>query len=155
MPQFVTPSVQSVQKILAMMYGEDTSVTLRDDTGIDDCHVATYVDDDGGLVAVCACDPQFVGYSGAALTMLPAGVVQDMIDSGQFSETVLENFYEVMNICSRVLMSESSPHLRLKDTLAPAAGADAAGGVEGDTATVGFDVSIPRYGAGRVVFTLS
>lgn len=154
MSQYIVPTSESVKTMLELLFGDGLSVSEAASEP-DDAHVATYISDDDELVAVCACDDEFVGYSGAALTMVPVGVAEEMVASKDFSEMVLGNFYEVMNICSRLLMSEHSPHLRLDKTLAPAESQPAISGLPGESRKVTFEVAIPRYGKGNVAFVVA
>lgn len=155
MSQFVIPTAESVKNMLEMLFGDGLSVSQNGSEPPAQSHVATYIDDEDGLVAVCACDSDFVGFSGAALTMVPAGVAREMVASGDFSEMVQSNFYEVMNICSRLLMSEHSPHLRLDKTLPPDEASTALAELAECDRVAGFDVDIPRYGKGSVVFKVA
>ena len=149
---FVTPKAASVADMLGMLYGDDVDTSdcaaMPDPAG---SYGAEFVDDDGELVAICVCDKQFVGYSGAGLSMLPKGGAEDMIADNDFSKTVLDNFYEVMNICSRLLMSDTSPHLRLTKSFGPDKCAAAIGEL-GEAIKVGYEVAIPKYGKGKCFF---
>ena len=60
-----------------------------------------------------------------------------------------------MNICSKLLMSDSSAHLRLDKTLDPGAANDAVASLEGASEKVAFSVDIPRYGSGTLTFLIS
>lgn len=145
---FVTPSVDSLADMLGMLYG-DGIVVSEAGAAISDGYAARMVDDSGSLVALFVCDYNFVGFAGAALSMMPAGGAEDMIAEKDFSKTILDNYYEVMNICTRLLMSDSSDHLKLADMVGPdAAGAE----IEKLSASkvVNYTVAIPKYGSGVV-----
>ncbi len=155
MSGYVMPNEKAVRQLLVPLYGDELRVEKADVNGTSGDHVATYIDDGDELVAVCSCDAGFVGFAGAALTMMPADVAQEMVSATDFSDIVLGNFHEVMNICSRLLMNNESPHLRLDETLAPAA-AEAALSRLGEAGGVaGFNVEIPGYGRGRFVFRVT
>tara|TARA_R110001592_G_scaffold97408_3_gene279031 strand:+ start:12595 stop:13008 length:414 start_codon:yes stop_codon:yes gene_type:complete len=136
-----------------MLYGNDVDTSEIPDKSIAGAFVASFVNDEGELVAVCASDPAFVAFSGAALSMMPVGGAEDMLDTGDFTQKAVDNFYEVINVCSRLLMSDSSTHLKLDKVYRPA---EAAAIVEGFTArvTVGFKLKIPRYGVGKLLFSV-
>jgi hypothetical protein len=143
---FVTPSTDSLADMLGMLYGGDIAVS---DSGAAaaDGYAARMVDDSGNLVALFVCDYNFVGFAGAALSMMPVGGAEDMIAEKDFSKTILDNYYEVMNICTRLLMSDSSDHLKLDNVVGPeAAGAEIA--ALSASKTVSFTVAIPKYGSG-------
>ncbi len=155
MARFIVPTTDSVTEILSMMYGEDLEVSESDGDCASDGRAAAYVCDDGQLVATCVCDPAFVVFSGSALTMVPPDAALGMVDERDFSEVVLANFHEVMNICSRLLMSNSSPHLRLDRILTTAAAEAALTTACADASTIGFSVNIPSYGCGQLLFKVS
>ena len=110
---------------------------------------AVYVGDDARPGAYCACDLPFAAYTGAALSMLPAGVAKDAIRERALSEVMRGNLHEVMNICTRLVVLENAPHVRLTGVLAVSALApDQAALLKAAKARVDFEVTIPRYGAG-------
>lgn len=153
MTTFVVPTSESVSDLLKMLYGDDLSSS---DCNADDAssyRVATFVDDDNNVVAAVACDIEFVVYSGAALSMIPSGGADDMISDKEATSAVLDNFHEVMNIYSKLFMTETSAHLRLGKIFEAAEAADSVSvQALNTTATkVGFDISIPEYGSGKMV----
>ena len=117
-------------------------------------HAATFVDDDNKLVALCICDNHFVVYSGAALSMIPVDVANEVIAGGALTEVMVANFYEVMNICSKLLMSDSSAHLRLDKALRPDEASESICSLEASAQIAGFGVDIPRYGKGALTFVV-
>lgn len=155
MANYVVPTARAATDILGMMYGDDLEVSEDSGDNVQNRHVATYVSDDDGLVALCACDDEFVIFSGAALSMVPADVAREMVAEKDFSDIVLANFHEVMNICSRLLMSDDSPHLRLDKTLPPTDADAAVSKLGANTSLTSFNVSIPAYGSGNLVFMIS
>ena len=157
MPQdFIVPNSRSTSLLLQMFLGNGLTVTESDSTDLSNRYVATYVDDDDQLVAFCSCDCAFVAYAGAALSMIPPDVANDAIAGGNMSGPLVGNFHEIMNICSKLLMSDSSAHLRLDKTLTPDQASDT-------TLTLGespekvsaFSVDIPGYGIGSITFRVS
>lgn len=155
MSGYVIPKAAAIEKILGTMYGDDLKATPCDDGELASRHVATYIDDKDGLVAVCACDNEFVVYSGAALTMVPKDVAGDMVRSREVTDIVRANFHEVMNICSRLLMSDDSPHLRLDQTLAPDSAAETVSAAGSLANSANFTVDIPGYGSGNIAFRIA
>ncbi len=151
---FVVPTEQSVASLLAMIFGDGLGVNGGDAADLGSQHVATFIDDEDKLVAACVCDKAFVAYSGAALSMIPANVANEMISGNSISDALIGNFYEVMNICSKLLMSDSSAHLRLDKTLDPGTGGDALAALEGTAEKVAFRVDIPNYGSGTLTFLI-
>lgn len=155
MANFEIPTHKTIANLLGMVYGQEVAVSDANSEPASEQYVATYIGDDDKLVATCCCDEAFVVYSGAALSMIPANVANEMIADKEVGEVVLGNFHEIMNICSRLLMSETSPHLRLDKTLAPEAANGVNRGFEQESSITGFEIKIPDYGSGRIVFTVS
>lgn len=156
MSDLVEPTVDDVKKLLAMMYGDDLSVEEDVVEEFKGRHIATFLDDDDDLVAVCACDLDLVAYSGAALSMVPTDNAKEMVSNKEVTEMVAANFYEVMNICSRLLMSDTSPHLRLDKALNPADGQEPLKEIQECYPTVlGFRIDIPGYGSGHMAVLLA
>jgi len=112
---------------------------------------AVYVTDDGKPVALCACDLAFAANSGAALSMLPPGVAKDSIKTGQLTETMLANLGEVMNICTRLVLHEGTPHVRL-NAVCPIAKLPPAGMAiaTAPKARIDFEVTLGKYGNGML-----
>lgn len=151
MSQLVKPSADAVENMLEMLFGDGTAVTSVEPSSVVAVAAARYIDDEDSLAALCACDAPFLAYSGAALSMMPKGGAEDMIADGDFSKTIIENFYEVMNICSRLIMSDSSLHIRLDNTIQGDAVATERGALS-PSHSIAFKVSIPKYGDGQFVF---
>lgn len=152
---FVVPTKEAIKTLLAMIFGDGLGVSDAETPELGDGHTATFIDDDDKLVAACVCDKSFVAYSGAALSMIPADVANEVINGGAVSEAMTGNFYEVMNICSKLLMSDSSAHLRLDKTLEPGASGDEIATLAGGAQTKSFGVEIPRYGTGTLTFVVT
>jgi len=152
MTTYTIPNAAALKSMLAMMFGDDLEVSKAPDGNPAGRFAATYVADGGEIVAICACDDAFVAYTGAALTMMPKDVADEMLKDGNFSDVVLGNFHEIMNICSRLLMSDSSPHLRLDKTLSPADAEKPIAQLAGGARAEHFALSVPRYGQGSLSF---
>ena len=148
------PTLQTVSSLLGMIFGDDLSASKCDSPALDGKYVATFLSDDDHLVALCVCDKEFVAYSGAALSMIPADVAKEMIAGNAVTDAMVDNFYEVMNICSKLLMSESGAHLRLDKTLSPDQSVAAIAAMK-ESHTAAFGVDIPRYGKGTLTFVIT
>lgn len=153
MSSFKTPTHAGTTEMLGMIFGED--IEVFDGTPVDptSSYVATFVDDEGKLVAVGACDTEFGAFAGSALSLIPKAGAMDAVKEGVLSQPMRDNLYEVMNICTRLLMDEKTPHLKLDRLLAPGEGTEedlARVGASGNAAHMKVDV--PRYGMGHVSF---
>lgn len=149
---FVMPAEGDISSLLAMIFGDGLGVKGTEPPNLGGQHAATFIDDTDKLVALCVCDKQFVAYSGAALSMIPADVANEMIKGGAISEAMIGNFNEVMNICSKLLMSETSEHLRLEKILEPGTADNALATLQGSAQLKSFAINIPRYGTGVLSF---
>lgn len=152
---YVMPTSQSVCSLLSMIFGEGLDVSDCEPSDLSNQHVATFIDDNDQLVALCVSDKQFVAYSGAALSMIPADVANEMIAGNAVTEAMVGNFNEVMNICSKLLMTDSSAHLRLDKTLNPDESAEAVASLQESGQISGFGVDVPRYGKGTLIFVIT
>jgi len=152
---FVTPTPTEISSLLAVIFGENISVSDSEPLDLNSQHVATFIDDEDKVVALCACDIEFVAYSGAALSMIPADVANEMISGRSVTDAMHDNFYEVMNICSKLLMSDSSAHLRLGKTMIPDSASEPIAALQDSAKITGFDIDIPKYGKGSLTFVVS
>ena len=152
---YVTPTSAAISSLLAIIFGEDLDVSDCEPPELSSQYIATFVDDDDQLVALCACDKAFVAYSGAALSMIPADVANEMIAGDAVTEAMVGNFYEVMNISSKLMMSDLSAHLRLDKTLNPQQAAEPIAALQESAQITGFGVDIPRYGKGTLTFVVT
>ena len=154
MTQFVTPKADEVVNLLGMILGDGLEISESEAIDLSNKHTATFLDDNDELVAVCCCDVPFVAYSGAALSMIPSAAADEMIKDQELTEAISDNFYEVMNICSKLLMSDTSAHLRLDKTLTPTEAAEAVASLESAEVKKSFELNIPDYGAGSIAFAI-
>ncbi len=149
------PTPQSVSDLLCILFGDGLSASQCDSPELNGQHVVSFVSDEDKLVALGICDTEFVAYSGAALSMIPVDVANEMISGNSITDAIAGNFYEVMNICSKLLMSESGAHLRLDQTLSAEQSADAIASLQDASQVTGFGVEIPQYGKGTLSFVVT
>lgn len=97
----------SVTKCSAIDFGEEPE---RFVTGL-------YVNDKNQLIGACISDIPLAATTGAALAMMPAAVAKEAVDAGKLEEGLRDNYYEVVNILSRLLNGPSVPHLRLTEVV--------------------------------------
>ena len=112
-------------------------------------YVGVFVADDGKPVALCGCDLAFASNSSAALSMLPPAAAKDAAKTKTLTDVMLANLREVMNICTRLLITDTSPHLKLGE-LCPASAlpAPAAAVVAAAKGRADFEISLAKYGSG-------
>ncbi|MGV6858726.1 MAG: hypothetical protein ACWA5X_07085 [bacterium] len=150
--EYILPTEHEANAVLGMLYGDSLDVKQGDDLPESDAkYVGLFVDPEDKPVAACICDTPFAAYAGSALTMLPPGGAEDAAETGELSQMMEENLYEVMNICSRMFMSDATPHLKLelvhKYEDLPTEAKEVLLGAEGKR---GLDIEVPRYGQGRL-----
>ncbi len=113
--------------------------------------IGLYVSDDGKPVAACAVDAALAANSAAALSMLPPGVAKDAAKSKELTDVMIANLQEIMNICSRLLMNDSSAHLKLEKLYPAKAMSPQLTAMLGATqGRVDFELNVPKYGAGTL-----
>ena len=150
------PTENQVHEILSMLYGDELVIDAGESAPVanDGNMFAVYTNDEGEPSTACVCNYNFVAFAGSSLTRIPVGGAEDAAETGDFSEMMLSNLYEILNICSRVFMDNSSPHIRL-DTVYKSLD-DASDNVRTmfDSAEerVDFSVTIPGYGDGTIAF---
>jgi len=154
---FAVPKEVEVQEMLGMLYDAGLTVKSGENQAIEAGSknlIAVYVDDADQPVTACACDYNFTAFAGAALTKIPKGGAEDAASSGDFSGTMLGNLNEVMNICSRLYMNSSTPHLRLDKTYSSPDDVpeDVKPILSNSAGRADYDVSIPGYGDGKLAF---
>lgn len=150
------PDHEDIRKTLSNLLGKEVKVTeggaaLEPDDG-QPYTVAVYQDADSNLAAVCVCDVALSSSVGAALALIPPGVVEDCVRSREIPDNIMENVGEVMNICVNLFQGSGTKRLRLSQVLPP--------GQQADSGTVDFcddsgennhfRVEIPGYVDGRM-----
>jgi hypothetical protein len=114
---YPVPIQEDIRDLLVNLLGRTVAVdkvsplVLEDDTV---AAVAEYVTDDDRPDALAVLDSRFAVRAGAALVMVPSNVAEQDLKAKELPESHLENVQEVLNVLSRLLNSEGSPHLRLR-----------------------------------------
>ena len=145
------PDSARVKTLLAMMFdGLDVKAGGRFEAGpASSAYVAVFIGDDGKPGALCACDIALAANISSARSMLTPAAAKEAAKSKQLTDVMLANLREVMNICSRLLITDGSPHLKL-DQVYPAKAVPAAamaifGAAKG---RVDFEIGVAKYGPG-------
>jgi hypothetical protein len=147
------PAAKDVKQMLSMIFGDGLAVS--EPAGNPSMtYSAVYVDESGETGAVIACDASFAANAGAALSMLPPGAAEDAARSDELPDTMRDNLYEVMNICTRLLIDESTPHLRLTK-LCRSTESNAEASIKASSSSSNYTVDIPQYGAGGLSFIVT
>ncbi len=95
----VLPTAASVADLVTMLVGKKVRAAPTTPFPVPLARgLATYIDETQKLVYVALTDMAFLAGVGAALAMIPAGVVSEAIKTGKPSAVLIENAFEVMNI---------------------------------------------------------
>jgi hypothetical protein len=112
-----------------------------------------FIADSGEPVALCGADANLAANMGAAFSLLPPGVAKDAAKSRDLTPVMIDNVREIMNICTRLVMDATSPHLKLEQIhpvkSLPAAAAALLGAAKGRRE---FQLQMPKYGGGVLTF---
>lgn len=114
---YPAPIQEDVRDLLHDLLGRSVVVDKTTPLELDEDRpglVAVYVTDTDDVAALIVTDVRFACAAGGALSMVPPPVVEESIRKGVVAENLLENAYEVLNICSRFFNSPSTPHLKLR-----------------------------------------
>ena len=145
------PDAPKVQNILGMLFdGLDVKAGgAFDQTSEGGAWFGVFVNDDGTPVALCGADASLAAGLSAALSMLPPWAAKEAAHSRELSGTMCENLREVMNICTRLVLDSSSPHLKLEQLCPIKSLSAAAAAILGNApARHEFLLQLPRYGGG-------
>lgn len=146
---YQTPEASKLADMLTMVMGVDASAAVGKSPDLSGHNnVALYVNRDGDVVATCSCDLTTAAALGCGLSMIPPGGAEGMVEDGELSKMANDNFYEMMNIFSSLLMNDKSAHLKLTEVVVDADKRLQADGSE----QVAFDLDLGKYGKGNLVF---
>ncbi len=153
--KYKLPKPQNIQDMLNMMF-DDITVAPGVFPSLDQLGAA-FVDPEGHIVAVSVMDLTFGVYSAAALSMIPKAGADDAIQDKKLFSPLPENLYEVMNICTNLLMDEHTPHLKIHKVFSQPKSipADLRPAIEKMTDRAAFKVTLPGYGVGVLAFAVT
>jgi hypothetical protein len=152
------PDAGAIRELFGMLFD---GLTVKPAAKLDlspksGAYIAVYVTDEATPAALCACDIAFAANSSASLSMMPPNAAAGAVKAKQLPDVMLANLREVMNICTRLVLRDGTPHLRLRElcqyAALPAPAAAIIGSAKG---RVDFEVGIGKYGTGMIsVLTL-
>ena len=154
MSKYLVPDTGAAQKMLEMLFGDGVKVSPGKPVDPDGCYGATFIDNGSELVSLCVADISFAAFAGAAMSLLPLGAAKDAIGAKALTDVMQANLGEVMNILSRLLMDDSTPHLRFEKIVRPAETAALARALA-DSARQDLSIALPRYGSGQISFLVT
>lgn len=146
------PTEAGIKDLLSMVVGSEVTVQYAARPGLDAGNVgalARYVDDDGVLRAVAACDLLVANSLGAALALLPVARVHEAVAAGEVPADVAENLHEVFNVGANLLNAPDRPHLKLADVSVGAdVDAELVRALTWAAERVDLDIEVPGFGSG-------
>lgn len=146
---FKDPEASELASMINMILGADASAAVA--SGVDASsmsHTAMYVDDEGKEVATCRCALPTAAALGCALSMIPPGGAEAMVEDNELSQMATDNLYEVMNMFSSLLMDDKSSHLKLVSV-------DASNDESIQGSSFEFDIDLGNYGQGQLMFNVA
>jgi hypothetical protein len=152
---FPLPDGPKITQMLGLLFdGLDVKLGgTFDQTPAGGAWFGVFVADSGEPVAMCGADANLAATFGAAFSMLPVGVAKDAAKTRELTPVMIDNMREIMNICTRLVMDNSSPHLKLDQIYPckslPAPAAALLGAPRGRRE---FQVQMPKYGGGVITF---
>jgi hypothetical protein len=117
------------------------------------CVVANFVRDDGALEAVVVAGIPIASFLGAGLALIPPAVATQASKGSTLDPNLGENYAEVMNVVTNILIDLQGAHLKFKE-IAPRASApkDVAALIAKPAARADVEVNVSGYGAGPMTF---
>lgn len=152
---FPLPDGPKITQMLGLLFdGLDVKLGgTFDQTPAGGAWFGVFVADSGEPVAMCGADANLAATFGAAFSMLPVGAAKDAAKTRELTPVMIDNMREIMNICTRLVMDNSSPHLKLDQIYPckslPAPAAALLGAPQGRRE---FQVQMPKYGGGVITF---
>ena len=73
----------------------------------------------GAIAAVVTCSFELAAAMGAALCMMPAGVAAEAVKTKKLTETLFENWREVLNVSASLFNEPGALHARLVGAMQP------------------------------------
>ena len=88
--------------------------------------------------------------TGAALVMMPPGLVKECVQEKTLLPMLVDNSYEVFNVSSRLINRAGGVHYKLREQVLPGAvlPSDAAEVLDGATQRVDLELTVEGYGSG-------
>jgi hypothetical protein len=148
---FPLPDVPKVQSILGVLF-EGLEVKAGgsfDKAFAGGAFFGVFVGAGDLPVALCGADLNLAASLAAAFSMFPPATVKEAVEKRELDNVMRENLHEIMNICTRLVLDSTSPHLKLDQVYPykslPAAAAAILDAAQGHRE---FQLQLPRYGGG-------
>jgi hypothetical protein len=153
------PSAASIEELTGMLLGRKVKTKLIGAIPSSQFRAAaTYVEDTGNLAFVVTTCMACLAGVGAALALIPPGMVQEAVKTGKPSEMSVENAYEVFNVASSLFntMSDatkdevSAVHVKIGALTIGPLDPKLAAKIAKPIARVDYDINITGYPDGKL-----
>jgi len=107
---------ETIAKLLKQLLGRDVTfqkIAPFKLSAVDPSITASYVTKQGSLAGVWLCDLDLTYRAGAALCMIPAAEAQARLRVSKVDDYLVENFREILNICSQLFTTHEEPSVEL------------------------------------------
>lgn len=148
------PKRREVADLLSGILGKQVAVKLVDAYDLEmPSALGVFVRQDE-ITGLCVCDLAFANVAGAALSMIPAPIALEVIESGEIADNLLDNLGEILNIGSQWFESGDSSRVWLREVsvLPDEVSEDAGALLATATGRLDYRVSIPGYVEGTITF---
>ena len=147
------PSATQLGEFLRDLLGKEVALTAQpSELGTDAADgllCGVLVEEDGSVGGVCIADLNAAAYAGASLAMIPKGAADEAVAAGELTQTLSDNFAEVVNIVTGIVNSPIQPHLRMQGVEVGVSDTVRALLIKA-SGRASFDVDIEDYGTGRL-----
>ena len=148
------PTAVSIADLVTMLVGKKVRAVPTTPLPVASARgLATYIDETQKLTFVALTDMAFLAGVGAALAMIPAGVVTEAIKSGKPAPVLTENAFEVMNILSSLCNDADGKgaHIKIKGlVVVPPVPPDVAAHLAKPAARLDLEIQLPGYANGKL-----
>ena len=148
------PTAASIADLVTMLVGKKVRAVPTTPFPVASARgIATYVDQSQKLAFVALTDMAFLAGVGAALAMIPAGVVTEAIKSGKPAPVLTENAFEVMNILSSLYNDAEGKgtHIKIKGlVVVPPVPPDVALHLAKPVGRIDLEIQLPGYANGKL-----
>lgn len=152
MSQKIDP--ETIEKMLGGLLGREVMVSEKPASKPADMKIAGfYRNGEGQPVAACLADIPAAAFSGSALSLIPAAAARDYVKAGEIDdEDVRDNFYEVLNVCSRLFSDDDAHRVTLDTVYFPpeTVPADQASTLSRPSQRQDLEINVDGYGKGRL-----
>ena len=146
---FVVPDEAKVLSVFTLLFGKDAKVRTSEARPGDEALCAVYQSHDNSPLGAVLCGPAFGAFAGSAMSMITENGAAHAAASGDPSDAIIDNLYEVMNVFSYLFTDDSTPSLRLGSPHQTAKErSDDVRALLGAADGPSFTVEIPHYGSG-------